>query len=74
MFSFWTLSSNMTQNNQWNFTLMMIFRRPAAFEDQELAILDITASDMSNAQERKLNSSSQHTGSSNGTESCSTKF
>lgn len=37
-------------------------------------MLDTAASDMSDAQEQKLNSSSQHTGSSSGTESCSSKF
>ncbi|OEL27013.1 hypothetical protein BAE44_0011970 [Dichanthelium oligosanthes] len=48
-------------------------RRSAAFEGHDLAMFDIPASDMSNAQEQKLDSSSQHTGSSSGTESYFTK-
>ncbi|OEL20018.1 hypothetical protein BAE44_0018959 [Dichanthelium oligosanthes] len=43
-------------------------RRPAAYEGQDLAMFDISASDMSNAREQKLDSSSQHTESS--TEIC----
>jgi len=46
------------------------FMRPAAFEGQDLAMFDIPASDMSNADKEKLDSSSQHTESSSGTESC----
>ncbi|KAG2634684.1 hypothetical protein PVAP13_2NG306200 [Panicum virgatum] len=46
------------------------FMKPAAFERQDLAMFNIPASDMSNADEQKLDSSSQHTGSSSGTESC----
>ena len=53
---------------------MMLLRRPAAFEGQDLAMFNIPASDMSNADEQKLDSSSQHTGSSSGTESCCSKF
>ena len=52
----------------------MLFRKPAAFERQDLAMFNIPASDMSNADEQKLDSSSQHTGSSSGTESCCSKF
>ena len=53
---------------------MMLLRRPAAFEGQDLAMFDIPASDMSNADKEKLDSSSQHTESSSGTESCCSKF
>nr|XP_034580394.1 uncharacterized protein LOC117843789 isoform X4 [Setaria viridis] len=63
----WNESSGNSHPTYGQQTIM----RPAAFEGQDLAMLDTAASDMSDAQEQKLNSSSQHTGSSSGTESCS---
>lgn len=47
---------------------MVLFRRPAACEGQDLTMFDIPASGMSNAKD------GQHNGSYGGSESCLSKF